>query len=463
MTYNKSFYRFLLYLISFSYTIIYYILFQLISIDTPLFILEYHLIILLMAINMKPVLTFLFYIFIFLLTIAILFSKLYLFNLSNFIGLLTYFNNYNFNLNHALFFICIFFYFLFLFALLKKINNNLGFDIFSIFFFFIITSFILLLDITNGTNMINTNKKLNFYKLNFAGLISDKLIKNIINRNDIYNLPVINTLQNTSVTFNEFALDSIGNQMLIIVESFGYIKDSNLRKKMQEGINLLAQKKKLHIKWGISTFAGSTTNAELRELLNCVGNYQYFNNPNHQNDIQSIFQIKNNQDYNTNAIHSYKGDMFERNIWWKNIGVENTYFLEDYLKKNKFFTIFNNETPFTSIYDEAMFDFIQTECKNKKKSFTYILTENSHLPYIGSQNNSIIATSSYFKYNKNWSVQSNEQLKRIINYIEHVILHNDTSKYNKILIIGDHMPPFLDMKDRDNYDNNFIPYLLLYR
>ena len=75
--------------------------------------------------------------------------------------------------------------------------------------------------------------------------------------------------------------------------------------------------------------------------------------------------------------------MFNRSIWWRNVGIKNAFFKETFLKDNASKKVqLDDDGPFTSIADVAMFKYMESETNNKNnKIFSYLLTENSHLPF----------------------------------------------------------------------------------
>lgn len=249
--------------------------------------------------------------------------------------------------------------------------------------------------------------------------------------------------------------------MLIIVESFGLIVDSSKRKVFQKSISSVFEKYYWKTNWGNIPFSGSTTNAELRELLNCFGDYRFFNRPNNAKKFQSIFQIKKKQGYHISAIHSFTGNMFERSTWWKNIGADDVYFKEDLQNSSNFKIDLNFDTPFISVNDEDAFDFIQEKARIGGKHFTYILTENSHLPF-----KSIVkipTLDNLFNIDKEavLSEEAKNQNKRITSFLIYIAKNLDSCKFQKILIVGDHIPPFFKKNDRSFYCNDHVPYLIL--
>ena len=109
-----------------------------------------------------------------------------------------------------------------------------------------------------------------------------------------------------------------------------------------------------------------------------------------------------------------------------------------------------------------MYNYMLTKTNSENKIFSYFLTENTHLPFsmkvIEKEpiNNFKIETFPI-------SVEAQNQLKMIKNTISNFVSKMDTSRWNKIIIIGDHRPPYLDIRDREYFSKNLVPYVLLYK
>lgn len=459
---NKKWpYRWLLLLIAMLPTLIVLLLTSWFSIDRPLIVYEYFLIGFLFAFNVRSVWPWLFFVFLFALDIAIVFSKLYLFNLPDLLNAFKYLGNYSMNAVQIFLFLITFLALFGIFVLLKVIKIKIGTDKVCLRFFTAILVITFALDNINGTSVgLAYNQSLNFHKKNFAGLNSLLLYRSLVNRNVNSNAPI---LIKESVTFKEFASDSTSSHMLIIVESFGLINDSLKREVFQKNISTIFERKSWKTRWGKTLFTRSTTSAELRELLNCEGDYRYFLDPDQSKKFNSIFQIKKKQGFHTYAIHSYKGNMFERSTWWKNIGADEIFFSEDVQIASNFQSKLNFDTPFVSVNDENSFKFIQAITETNRKQFVYFLTENAHLPFKGELNKSI--SSSLFDIDKeaNLSEEAKNQNKRIMSFLAYVATHLDPKKFQKILIVGDHMPPFVKKDDRVFYNDQFVPYFIIWR
>ena len=156
--------------------------------------------------------------------------------------------------------------------------------------------------------------------------------------------------------------------------------------------------------------------------------------------------------------------MFNRSIWWRNVGIKNAFFKESFLKDNANKKVqLDDDGPFTSITDVAMFKYMESKTNNKNnKIFSYLLTENSHLPF------KKIIKDNYPTKNLNFntlpiSEEAKNQLKYIKNLLTEIINNVDSSKWNKILFIGDHNPPYLNKINRNYYSDKMVPYVLIYK
>ncbi len=462
MWHKKSLNRFFLVLVVMLPNIFFFFSKFWFEIDRPLFIYEYLFIFLLMSFRIHYFYSWFFFVFVFFVDLTTIFSKIYLFSLSNFLKSLKYFYNYSTTSNQLILILSLFFCLFFIFYLFRSIKIIIRNDKSLIYFFVLIFTFIFSLDAINGSSFsMSYNYNTNFYKGNFAGAPTHKIFTLITVDNYNANEPILNPLKKQSITFKNFAIDTTNSQLLIIVESMGLIDDTIKRKAYQQSISDIFKRKHWKTSWGQTSFTGSTTSAELRELLNCVGDYQYFLKKNIANDFISIFQIKSEQGFHTNAIHSYKGDMFLRNIWWKNIGVEEVFFRENVQALFNYKLKLNYNSSFISLNDEDAFDFIQSVTSNKRKSFSYFLTENGHLPFMSNIETPISSHLFNIENEGSLSQEAKNQHKRISNFLIYVASNLDFNKFQSILIVGDHMPPFVKKDDRKFYNNQFVPYCIV--
>jgi len=428
-----------------------------ISLDRPVIYYDYFLLIPLLFFNVNVYIIWLMYVFMIFADISTALSNLFLFNYADFIRTFKFFNSYDFSLSQILPLFCLILLLFFILMQLRRIKNQLKYDNTILLFFFVTFIIIFSLDFVNGSTRFESPLKKEVIRGNFASFTSPPVLSYFLNINAKTDMPKENKLQ--SVTFETFKNDSLTNQMLILVESFGVLKNLNDQQKVENLISGVFNKNNWKIKWGYTRFEGSTTKAELRELLNSTGDYRYLIR---NNNLMSIFKIKNGQGYKTLGAHSYNGSMFERNIWWKNMGIERPFFKESIQQKNANKIKLNAESPFLSIEDETTFDFLQNESKKNTKNFAYLLTVNTHIPFYISESTN--TKNLQIISNKIENVtEPNDQLTRIINFLSHVANNLDSNKFSKILIMGDHMPPFNSKASRSLYDPNHVPYCLIFK
>jgi hypothetical protein len=434
----------------------------------PLIVYEYFLIPVMILLRFPAFATWFFWLFILALDVLNNVSAIFLFNMPEFVKNLEFSFLYTFTLWQ---YILLFLFFAFVYINLLAIRrfSGIAFEqrkVFIICFLaFVPLSF--LTDYLNGSYYRHIQQKIPITKLNIGG---SAVNTSWISIRDLIATASRPRLIDTSVTYQTFANDTTGNQILILVESWGLPANDadwlEIKKIILHGASLT----RWSPQFGKTAFQGSTTKAELRELLNMHGDYRYLIHKDSAASVESIFNIKKRQGYVTAATHSFSGKMFGRVSWWKNIGIDSVFFLEEIVKRRGLTPqALNYATPFTSVNDEEVYTFIaNVHVRDKQKKFVYFLTENSHLPYNqpepshANSNAEIQAPSIEFNSNK-LSNQANGQMRRILELISYFMHTPESDQWSKILIVGDHMPPFTESSDRDFYSDSEVPFVLLHK
>jgi len=427
----------------------------------PLFSIEYLLVLSALVVFKNYRKSFILFIIIFIFDLFYFFSSLFLFQIREFFYSIRFLNQYHFNFQHILIAIPLFSYLLLIRYVLKKSHNLvqahkklfikiLACVYFIIFFF----------DMLIGSNKL-TEKFIahDFSKKNIIGSFSKEYFTFFSSLGN----SKVETLKDSSMGFRAFLNDTTGNQMLIVVESWGELKDAKLQNELNVWIAKKFESKGYEVSAGKSRYYGSTVAAGLREMTNTKGDYGYYlNHKSAETPFRSIFDEKKLQGYETFGFHPYTGLMFLRSIWWKNLGIQNLYFREQYLLENSTKkNLVNGEANyFPSIKDEIFFDYVLDKTKKTQKKFVYFLTVNSHIPYnaIGNDHSPM----NQFDVSKmDITSQAKNQLIHIKNLLEYFSQKIEPKDWNKILIVGDHAPPFLIKKDRNFYVDGKVPYLLI--
>lgn len=299
----------------------------------PLFYIEYALVLLALVVFKNYWQSLALFIFIFIFDLFSLFSSLFLFQIREFFYSIRFLNQYHFNFQQILIAIPLFVYLLLIRYVLKKSYNlvqahkKLFIQILACVYFIIF-----FFDMLSGSNKL-TEKFIeqDFSKKNIVGSFTNDYFKFFSSLGN----SKVETLKDTSIGFKAFLKDTTGNQLLIVVESWGELKDAKLQKELDTWIAKKFENKGYAVSIGTTKTYGSTVAAGLRELTNTMGDYSYYlNKKSKEKPFNSIFDEKKLQGYETYGFHPYTGQMFLRSVWWKNIGIQNLYFKEQYLFEN---------------------------------------------------------------------------------------------------------------------------------
>jgi hypothetical protein len=421
---------------------------------------DYFLIALLIAFKIPSVIIWICFVFIFTLDILAQVSSTFFFDVHEFIKNLQFSFLYNFSLkDYAILGLVIIFIFL-NYIIIKKLNDSVEIRrgkliaLFAILFLFIYS-----LDFANGNSIINKTSKriVSISKFN----IGESSIRNVfVMINHLTRSAAKPEKFYSSTTFKTFENDSSNNQLLIILESFGLPRSSLDWEKFKDHITAESTINGWKSVIGSTPFSGSTTAAELRELLSVKGDYRYLLNKDSAYLFPSIFNLKKRQGYHTVAAHSFSAQMFERSIWWKNIGADSVIFMENVIDRKELTNDhLNYSTPFISLNDEDAFEALNGIADSTKKIFAYFLTENTHLPF--HSKNTIPVNNKIIDFKDQLSDEANQQIIKIQEQLLFFLGTINKDTWPEVLIIGDHMPPFVKESDRLFYSESSVPYIIL--
>ncbi len=428
-----------------------------------IFYFEYALVLFLIIYFNKPKLAYVVFVIILLLDFFDAFSSVYLFNVFEFLRNFKYLFLYKISFFQILMVLVFILALIIIYKLIIKLNDSIQVNKkVALKTMLLVYAIIFVLDLLNGSNKITDNHS--------SWKITNKNIASFITKNYIYYFEQLFSINANKVTkysepspvFKYLKNDNTNSEMVIIVESWGLINDSLIRNQVRQFINQKIVEKGFTFNWGMTSFSGSTTSAALKQFLNLKGYYNYFlNKTSLSTGDSSLFDIKNTQGYHTAGFHSYTGKMFARSTWWPNIGMQNVYFRENYLAEhlNEPNSI-QEESPFPAIKDELMFDYLLNKTRGPQKEFAYFLTVNSHLPF-RYKTATIYPTLTNQINNLQISDEAKSQLMFIYEQLYYYIDKLAKSKFKRIIIMGDHVPPYININDRHFYNDQNVPYLYL--
>lgn len=344
--------------------------------------------------------------------------------------------------------------------------------------FFVCISFFLMvyiIDSLNGSSLIGEKDKgrhfiniktknkreYNIGKSLIKDLFTDYTLYHLGNK-EVHELADFKNLDGDSSLSYKYFYNSTGNKEIVIVlESWGlYLNDTLLKDQLAPFYKIDSNNYK--IKFEKSYFDGATVQAESRELLNKEGE-AYFSVIKHNKcDIKTLVQQKIEHNYTTLAVQGFDGTYsvgakFKRLIGFQTF--KDYTFFHDSLKLP---TLFNNQ--YRSVSDESVFAYIFDNLKKSSKNFTYCLSINTHLPFHLTRNQkkdpAFIKFTTVYK-DKFPDKEVLERYYRMSQELASIANLINKSDVDKVLIIGDHTPPYLFKVERNLFAPNLVPAILI--
>jgi hypothetical protein len=205
-----------------------------------------------------------------------------------------------------------------------------------------------------------------------------------------------------------------------------------------------------------STFQGGTSQAEARELLNKTGEAYYSIIQNLPNKVNSIIDLKNKEGYYSTALQSFSGFHSSGYLFRKSLGfssIKELSFFKDSLHQP-----LNYNNHYEAVNDEVVFDYGIQNAFSHPKSFTYLLTINTHLPFNGAINNKITNEAEIKALP---TKESLGQYCRLKEQFKAIALLLEKYPIDKLVIVGDHPAPFVNTNERDFYSKKWVPAIII--
>ncbi|AWW74144.1 hypothetical protein CD351_06845 [Erythrobacter sp. KY5] len=208
---------------------------------------------------------------------------------------------------------------------------------------------------------------------------------------------------------------------------------------------------------GTTTYYSSTTSGEIRELCGRWGEYHDLRETTDSGCLPARLAAQGVQ---TTAYHSFDGKFFDRNLWYPNIGFEDAHFRESLAEGGAE----RCGGVFPGVCDRDVPAQIAARLKETAEpQFVYWLSVNSHLPVplesnLDVENCERISPQLARDYPMIcrqfaiWDAMDEALVKEI--------LASDFPPTD-ILIVGDHMPPYFDRHNRQQFAPDRVPWLML--
>lgn len=245
------------------------------------------------------------------------------------------------------------------------------------------------------------------------------------------------------------------HMLVVIVEAMGRFSDAANRDLLRGALSDPALLARYQITDGGSSYLGSTTAGEMREL--CATRRSYLDLLSTKMPECAPFQVQG-AGYETSGYHGFSGNMFERFKWWPNIGLEQIHFSETLIKPGDR----QCGDVFTGACDPDLATLIGHQLKQATKpQFVYFLTVNTHVPVIVDQGYRHLDCR-----NGGGPMREREVCMMTDSWIELLqriggVLAAPDMPPVEVLIVGDHAPPLWHRQARDLFESGQVSWYRL--
>ena len=175
--------------------------------------------------------------------------------------------------------------------------------------------------------------------------------------------------------FRPTVLGSNGrNVLLIVVEALGQFADPWRQSILLQPFQNSELAKRYDVTTGSTTYYGSTTAAEMRELCNTRESYETVLEGKRFTCLPHEMEQRG---YRTISLHNFTGNFFARKNWYPRLGFEEQLFRDDVAA----YSTHQCGGPFRGPCDVDMVPFIGRQLREAKKpTFFYWMTLSTHVP-----------------------------------------------------------------------------------
>jgi len=248
--------------------------------------------------------------------------------------------------------------------------------------------------------------------------------------------------------------------LLVIVESLGQAVDDSLNHLVLSPLLGQNVRERYEVRKGTVPFSGATSSGEFRELCGEDRDYRLAPRDTLSRCLPAMFRARG---YRTMSFHGYRGRFYDRNTWYPLVGFDKSLFAPELARAGATKAC---GTIFVGACDAAVARVIVDSLKAPRaigeRHFTYWLTLSSHFPIdVSGSENSSLSCNSIPEASRSTDVCHLMRLWRVA--IENVaaIATNPELRPTRIVIVGDHSPPFALQQHRALYSQTVVPFIEL--
>ena len=241
-----------------------------------------------------------------------------------------------------------------------------------------------------------------------------------------------------------------GNILLVVVESMGTPLDKRVRDWLNNQLLTPAVQQRWQVQADDIPFHGTTTDGELRALCDLGGSYRLVTAADAPHCLPSRLK---SMGYTSQALHGFSGHMFDRAVWWPQIGFDQVRFAEDLATRPQCGGVFRG------VCDDALTAQAVSDLRGASHRFTYLLTLNTHLPLTPGPIPADLAALCESAKVPSGSCQLLAQHGRFLRSLADQVATLDRPPL--VAVVGDHAPPFFAREDRAQFDARHVPRFVL--
>jgi len=250
------------------------------------------------------------------------------------------------------------------------------------------------------------------------------------------------------------------NVVLVVVESWGLLKDAVLAKPLTAPYNDSQLTAVYQVSYGSVPFDGLTVPGEVRELCHSHLGFGVFRASLSEADacLPEMFRARG---YQTHAVHGYMGAMFQRDQWYKRIGFATASFEPDLHRDG----LPGCPGAFPGICDSSIPPWIGDHLlanSDDAPQFVYWVTLNSHIPVpVHPHLPGDSTCASQPDLSSSDALCSWFRLVFAVHQSIRDLALRPTTRPTVFVLVGDHAPPFATPQLRDKFSDTVVPFIVL--
>jgi hypothetical protein len=241
--------------------------------------------------------------------------------------------------------------------------------------------------------------------------------------------------------------------LLVMVEALGQFENPATRSLLLQPFRDEKLRKRYELTSGTTTYYGSTTAAEMRELCHTRESYLDFIA---DSSTVCLPRILHERGYQTIALHNFTSVFFDRPKWYPKLGFEKSIFWEDLTAVTRRLC----GGPFRGPCDVDVIPVIAKELHQAKKpTFYYWLTLSTHVPIAPREGTPRLRCE-----NGGGSIGHAEvcyMTELWLDLFENLARLAADLPPTEILIVGDHAPPLWSKPGRELFTAGKVPWIRL--